>query len=120
MFGLSADNADGCTQCFCFGRTTHCTQAGLTWGQIMASLARSASVEYKHNNPTGRPQEVFYIESGTETLTGAEARLDQAGKLAMIPGSVGNLLMGVSSVFDAPIYWQLPKQFLGDKVSFST
>lgn len=27
------DNPKGCTECFCFGRTTSCRQAGLSWGQ---------------------------------------------------------------------------------------
>lgn len=32
-FGLSAENPKGCTECFCFGRSTECRQAGLSWGQ---------------------------------------------------------------------------------------
>lgn len=51
-FGLQADNPDGCTQCFCFGRTTACTQAGLTVSQIMmAPAVRTLAVEYDSNTP---------------------------------------------------------------------
>lgn len=32
-FGLATDNVKGCTECFCFGRSTLCQQAGLSWGQ---------------------------------------------------------------------------------------
>jgi hypothetical protein len=36
--------------------------------------------------------------------------------LRVIPGDVGDVRLGVTYPFDTPIYWQLPKQFLGDRV----
>lgn len=44
-FGLEKSNAEGCTQCYCFGRTSRCTQAGLTWGQIRLPQSRVLKIE---------------------------------------------------------------------------
>lgn len=33
-FGLNPLNPNGCTTCFCFGRSQKCSQAKLTWGQV--------------------------------------------------------------------------------------
>lgn len=41
-FGLSVDNPSGCTSCYCFQRTTQCTQADLTWSQVRQALRRGA------------------------------------------------------------------------------
>lgn len=39
-FGLSVDNPSGCTSCYCFRRTTQCTQADLTWSQVRQTPGR--------------------------------------------------------------------------------
>lgn len=44
-FGLSADSPSGCTQCFCFGRTSHCTEAGLTWGHVRLNTPRVLQIK---------------------------------------------------------------------------
>lgn len=33
-FGLSIESPAGCTECFCFGRSAYCSQAGLTRAAI--------------------------------------------------------------------------------------
>ena len=33
-FGLAASDPDGCTDCFCFGRSSTCTQANYVWTQV--------------------------------------------------------------------------------------
>lgn len=43
-FGLALDNPKGCTECFCFGRTTSCQQAGLSWGQRRLTRPRTLHV----------------------------------------------------------------------------
>lgn len=49
-FGLHDENLDGCTACFCFGRSTLCTEAGLTWSQIRLRPDRLLTVHYDTNN----------------------------------------------------------------------
>lgn len=34
-FDIQAENADGCTKCFCFGKTTRCASANLYWTHLM-------------------------------------------------------------------------------------
>ncbi|XP_068083310.1 laminin subunit alpha-1 [Anabrus simplex] len=124
-FGLQAENADGCTQCFCFGRTTACTQAGLTWSQIMIPRPRTLSITYDSQSPGGHlypldSQEICFIHlafpGNREMSLNGTARLNVTNNLYVIPGDAGDVRMGVSYLFSAPIYWQLPQQFLGDKV----
>lgn len=77
-FGLQPDNPDGCTQCFCFGRTTSCTQAGLTVSQIMmAPAVRTLTVEYDSNTPQFQPgtsiypvnvQQICYVNVSVTTM----------------------------------------------------
>ncbi|CAK1588443.1 unnamed protein product [Parnassius mnemosyne] len=33
-FNLQPDNSDGCTKCYCFGKTTRCASSYLTWAEI--------------------------------------------------------------------------------------
>ncbi|EGI60824.1 PREDICTED: laminin subunit alpha [Acromyrmex echinatior] len=34
-FNIQAENIDGCTKCFCFGKTTRCASANLYWTHLM-------------------------------------------------------------------------------------
>lgn len=45
-------------------------------------------------------------------------RLNVTNNLRIIPGTLGNVEMGVKYLFDTPVYWQLPKRFTGDKVTY--
>lgn len=51
------------------------------------------------------------------SLNGDDSRLNVTNNLRIIPGDVWDVEIGVSYLFDSPVYWQLPAQFLGDKVS---
>ncbi|CAG2067979.1 unnamed protein product, partial [Timema podura] len=121
-FGLQADNIDGCTQCFCFGRTTACTQAGLIWSQILAGPSRTLYLEYKTDKPRYKPghKDVAYIQllgpgSGEQNFKGDNARLNSTNNLLLVPGTAGDVRIGANHLLDKPLYWQLPSQFLGDK-----
>lgn len=50
-FGIQAENPNGCTACFCFGRSASCTQAGLHWSQIRAKRPRTLVIEYDSSPP---------------------------------------------------------------------
>lgn len=43
-------------------------------------------------------------------------QLNITNNLRIIPSVDGDVELGVSYLFDTPVYWQLPVQFLGDKV----
>lgn len=43
-------------------------------------------------------------------------QLNVTNNLRIIPGTIGNVEIGVKYLFDTPVYWQLPKRFYGDKV----
>lgn len=65
-FGLQVDNPNGCTACFCFGRSASCTQAGLHWSQIKSYRPRFVSIEYDPSPPFKNTlpidtQEICYI-----------------------------------------------------------
>lgn len=45
-FGLSFYNPNGCTRCFCFGRSQSCTQHDLIWGQVRSMGPRNITVHY--------------------------------------------------------------------------
>lgn len=44
-------------------------------------------------------------------------KLNVTNNLRLIPGETGDIEIGVNYLFDAPLYWQLPETFLGDRVS---
>ncbi|XP_043229158.1 laminin subunit alpha-2-like isoform X2 [Amphibalanus amphitrite] len=91
-FGMSADNPDGCTACFCFTRSGQCSQGEFVW--VPLSLPDSRAV----------------------TLTDDQTRLNVTNSLRVLPGYSGDVTVGLKYPSDAPIYWQLPPEFLGDKV----
>lgn len=45
-----------------------------------------------------------------------ETRLNVTNQLHVIPGTEGNISISSSLLFDAPLYWQLPREFKRDKV----
>ncbi|XP_065577471.1 laminin subunit alpha lam-3-like isoform X2 [Artemia franciscana] len=91
-FGLSEENPDGCTSCFCFGRTQSCIQAQFTWSQLLEPGERRLTVD-----------------SG-------ETELNVTNNLRLIPKVFGDVTIGASYPFDTPLYWSLPPPFLGDKI----
>ncbi|XP_052132560.1 laminin subunit alpha-1, partial [Frankliniella occidentalis] len=132
-FSLRADDPDGCQACFCFGRSSQCSEEGLTWGRLTQFRPRVLDVHYESTNPQFRPgaqlfpvntKEICYINLALPGVPGASAktsnstpdRLDVINNLRIIPGDAGDVEMGVNYLFDTPVYWQLPRQFLGDRV----
>lgn len=83
-FGLSKSNANGCTQCYCFGRSSECEQSNLSWAQIRMAGARCLSVEYQN-------QEFIVLDEFVENrlLRRQEVDIQRVNGLALMPGVTG-------------------------------
>ncbi|XP_015124906.1 laminin subunit alpha-1, partial [Diachasma alloeum] len=109
-FGLSEDNPKGCTECFCFGRSTLCHQAGLTWGQRRLTRPRILHINESANDVIISN---YGYSIALPTLNGG---LNVTNGLSIIPGSEGDVILPANLYYSYPLYWQLPESFLGDKV----
>lgn len=112
-FGISKLNPDGCTRCFCFGRTQNCHQSELIWGQIRSYGSRNLSVEYV-------PSEYEYvvvIQMEGSRMSREDAEIEMMFGLHLIPSSIGNVSIGSRSPYRMPLYFQLPTQFYGDRLT---
>jgi hypothetical protein len=56
-------------------------------------------------------------ETNLTNTDGTSVKLNVTNNLRIIPGDIGNVRIGVSYLFDTPLYWKLPSNFLGDKVN---
>lgn len=82
-FGLSQYNDEGCTRCFCFGRSNKCLQSDFSWGLIKASDARCLDIEY---------QNIEYVSLQPFDNSDAinyETNLQLIDGLSVIPGTSG-------------------------------
>lgn len=117
-FGLSYDNPQGCTTCFCFKRSQSCQQNNLSWGQIKMPVARNLSIEYV--TPAAQTKQdyeyVVVIQmEGTKTHR-EDAEIKLMNGLNLIPKSIGNVSISAYHPFSYPLYFQLPPEFLGDLI----
>jgi len=72
-FNLQQENPDGCTDCFCFGKTARCISTDLTWTKIGASFpVWSGAVVNPMQAPTFPqiPVEVAYQNEEDEGFDG--------------------------------------------------
>lgn len=94
-FGMTKSNADGCTRCYCFGRSTECEQSNLSWGQIRMAGARSLSVEYQN-------QEFIVLDEFVENqlLRRQEVDIQRFNGLALMPGVTGEFSSTRTNVSD--------------------
>ncbi|CAJ0568741.1 unnamed protein product, partial [Mesorhabditis spiculigera] len=90
-FSLDSSNTLGCTDCFCFNRSSTCRQANLVWKQVYAEEQSAIFQE---------PWE-FYTQKHNIRL------------LQEHSGTPFNSY----PTDDTPLYWQLPKTFLGDRTA---
>ncbi|XP_067203705.1 laminin subunit alpha-1 isoform X2 [Linepithema humile] len=109
-FGLAADNIKGCTECFCFGRSTLCQQAGLSWGQHRLTRPRVLYI-----NDTARDVTIMNFNS-TIILSTVNGGLNVTNGLSVISESDGDVTLPFNLYYNYPLYWKLPDSFLGDKV----
>ncbi|XP_077268130.1 wing blister isoform X1 [Temnothorax americanus] len=109
-FGLAMNNVRGCTECFCFGRSTLCQQAGLSWGQRRLTRPRVLYINDTVND-------VIITNFGSTTvLPAVNGGLNVTNGLSVIPGSNGDVTLPTNLYYSYPLYWRLPDSFLGDKV----
>ncbi|XP_029679159.1 laminin subunit alpha-1-like [Formica exsecta] len=109
-FGLAVNNARGCTECFCFGRSTLCQQAGLSWGQRRLTHPRVLYINESASDVT------IMTFGSTTVLPTVNGGLNVTNGLSVIPGSDGDVTLPPNLYYNYPLYWRLPDSFLGDKV----
>ncbi|KRZ89656.1 Laminin subunit alpha-2 [Trichinella sp. T8] len=88
-FSLEEANPDGCTECFCFQRTNFCIQSSFVWQQIITEDRHAFFVQ-----PWLYPTRIHGLE--------------------VLPSEP--LVLNSYPADHTPIYWSLPKRFLGDKI----
>ncbi|XP_054719082.1 laminin subunit alpha-1-like [Uloborus diversus] len=89
-FGLTVDNPKGCYECFCFQRSSSCKQAEMVWSKITS------------------PAREVQFELGNTPLASKHG-------FPLVGGQTGNVKMGIPFVLTQPIYWMLPREYLGEK-----
>ncbi|CAH0382822.1 unnamed protein product [Bemisia tabaci] len=96
-FNIQAKNNDGCTKCFCFGKTTRCTSSNLYrttiqgmdgWKLVSLNVSKTVNVESIGTLPQK-------IESGQGQAIGVD----------------------LTALEDKIIYFQAPEKFLGNKLT---
>ncbi|TMW53859.1 hypothetical protein DOY81_001030 [Sarcophaga bullata] len=118
-FGLTALNPEGCTRCYCFGRASECEQSNWSWGHVRMSESRNLSIQYlkaQHVSHSEFEYIVVIQMSGSKTYR-EDAEIQNFNGLNLIPRSTGNVSMGLYNQLYYPLYFQLPPQFYGDRVS---
>ena len=90
-FGLSRNNTDGCTRCFCFGRSQNCHQSDLSWGQIKLSESRNLSIEYIYNYHRLNTDfhYIMIIQMERYSIQRESAEMEIKNGLNIIPGLTG-------------------------------
>ncbi|KAL0132326.1 hypothetical protein PUN28_000249 [Cardiocondyla obscurior] len=109
-FGLASHNVKGCTECFCFGRSTLCQQAGLSWGQRRLTRPRVLYINDTVND-------IIVTNFGSiNILPAVNGGLNVTNGLTVISGSDGDVTLPTNLYYSYPLYWRLPDSFLGDKI----
>ncbi|KAL7642435.1 UNVERIFIED_CONTAM: hypothetical protein RMT77_006996 [Armadillidium vulgare] len=140
-FGLSNENVEGCFSCFCFRKGSVCKQAALTWSQLLHFGVRRLQVEIRSSISSSisspstasdvktqiiihpwNTREICYINLALPgdrrlKLSDEETRLNITNQLYVIPNTDSDIKIGTSLPFLAPIYWQLPQEFMKDKIT---
>lgn len=118
-FGLSALNPEGCTHCFCFGRSAECEQSEWSWGHIRMSESRNLSVQYirPQSVPNSDYEYIVVVQMEGSHFYREDAEISVLNDLNLIPKSTGNVSIGAYTTFYQPLYFQLPPQFYGDRTS---
>lgn len=98
-FALQLENPSGCTECFVFGRMypPKCTQSPFVWSEIAMVVPLEATFKIG-----GSPDRPMPSREGFGYIP--------------VPKNRTNVEVEVPFMLSQPHYWELPDQFLGDKV----
>lgn len=116
-FGLSQNNPSGCTRCFCFGRSQDCAQNPLIWGLVRLMGPRNVTVHYITDYHRSR-EDIHYVvvtHIRNNQMYRVSGEISVYNGLSVFPD--GNVTIATQRAFYKPFYFQLPKEFLGDKTS---
>ena len=97
-FGLSQLNSEGCTKCFCFGRSGDCEQAPYSWTQVTTGSLRVPTYLLL-------PFKLVMSRRRQLTISRGNSQLATESSFIIIPGDSLDAVIGVSNLFDVPIYW---------------
>lgn len=117
-FGLSSLNPEGCTRCYCFGRSQECEQTDWSWGYVRMGEARNLSIEYlKMQHINNVEFEFIKTIKKNEALVAHEedAHIQNFNGLNVIPNYSGNVSIGSYLPLFHPLYFQLAENFHGDQ-----
>lgn len=118
-FGLSQYNPSGCTRCFCFGRSQDCVQNPLIWGKIRLMGSRNVTVLYitKYQEVREDIERVIVTHIRNNQIHREIDEIKIFNELSVFPSYSGNVTIATQRAFYHPFYFQLPKEFLGDRIN---
>jgi laminin, alpha 1/2 len=99
-FTLDHHNPDGCTGCFCSGKSDRCWQAPYIWKAITHVGNR---VDFAYTiPPRGHP-------------TGHSEYLNRSLAMDTLSFDISHVNLPRKN-YETPFYWNMPLQFLGDRI----
>lgn len=118
-FGLSSLNPEGCTRCYCFGRSAECDQSDWSWGHVRMAESRNLSVQYLHSShiTTSEFEYIVVVQMAGSNMYREDADIQHVNGLNLVPKSTGNVSIGSYTNLYYPLYFQLPPQFYGDRTN---
>ncbi|GAU99875.1 hypothetical protein RvY_10813-2 [Ramazzottius varieornatus] len=98
-FSLDKENPDGCTTCFCCGKSDRCWQSPYIWKVVTHPGNR---VDFTYTPHPGHHHQAI-------------PHLNRTLAMDILPFDVSHVTLPRIH-FETPFYWELPWQFLGDKI----
>ncbi|GFO21134.1 laminin subunit alpha-3 [Plakobranchus ocellatus] len=105
MFSLTQENPKGCIKCFCFGHTTRCDSAGLSWDTVTDMLGWNITSLIEDN------VEVTMDEMGTTLVVNSrDGVLDDPGLFWIAPPSyIGDKTKSYGGKLEYTVFFTLPR-----------
>ena len=115
-FGLSAANVEeGCTACFCFGRTKTCSEAvNYYWTQIGHYGGGSLTVTHSFLQGPMSPRQPI-VPLGRDVTIRVGFLFRENSSTSKSKALLTSFLQAPSRL-ESPVYWKLPSKFGGDRI----